>query len=244
MNNIDKILVFDVWGDYAHFRKPYTTTSPLTYPFPPRTAICGLIGAIIGLSKENNEYLKYFSKQDAFIGIKLLMPIKKTRIAQNLIKTADSGMFPIKTRTQIKYELIKDPKYRIYFYHTNNQREIYTELKNKLEEHKSCYTPCLGLSEHIANFQYIDEYSVESLINNFQECVEISTIMPKSLIKIDNFEDGEYFSCVVPNEMQTDRSVTEYLEVIFERNCKPIKVLTNSYFKVIGTNTNENIMFL
>lgn len=52
---MDKMLVFDVWGDYAHFRRFYTTTSPLSFPIPPRTALCGLIGAIIGLEKEGND---------------------------------------------------------------------------------------------------------------------------------------------------------------------------------------------
>ncbi|MFB3896899.1 MAG: CRISPR-associated protein Cas5, partial [bacterium] len=30
-----KILVFDIWGDLGHFRKFYTTTSPLSFSFPP-----------------------------------------------------------------------------------------------------------------------------------------------------------------------------------------------------------------
>jgi len=44
-----KVLVFDVSSDYAHFRQPYSTTSSLTYAIPPRTAIFGLIGAILGI---------------------------------------------------------------------------------------------------------------------------------------------------------------------------------------------------
>jgi CRISPR-associated protein Cas5h len=44
-----KVLVFDITSDYAHFRKPYTTTSALTYSVPPRTAIVGLVGNIIGV---------------------------------------------------------------------------------------------------------------------------------------------------------------------------------------------------
>ena len=87
MDTIERLLVFDVWGDYAHFRRFYTTTSPLTFPIPPRTAICGLIGAILGLEKTNNEYLKYFKLKDAFIGLRLLKPVKKTIISENFIHT-------------------------------------------------------------------------------------------------------------------------------------------------------------
>jgi CRISPR-associated protein Cas5h len=56
-----KVLVFDVWGEFGHFRKHYTTTSPLTYSIPPRTAIAGMIAAIEGFGKD--EYLQYFSKE-------------------------------------------------------------------------------------------------------------------------------------------------------------------------------------
>jgi len=52
-----KVLVFDIWGDYGHFRKFYTTTSPLTFSFPPPPTIAGILGAIYGTDKKTNEYL-------------------------------------------------------------------------------------------------------------------------------------------------------------------------------------------
>ena len=72
---VDQVLVFDIWGEYAHFRKYYTTTSPLSYSLPTRTALTGLIGAITGFKKD--EYLKHFTKDQAFIAVRLLKPIKK-----------------------------------------------------------------------------------------------------------------------------------------------------------------------
>ena len=104
MNNV---LVFDVWGEYAHFRKYYTTTSPLTFSIPPRTALCGLIAGIIGLDK--NEYLKHFTKDKADITVRIISPTKKVRIAENLIDTESIRTFnKIKTRTQIRFEFLND----------------------------------------------------------------------------------------------------------------------------------------
>lgn len=54
---MNSILVFDLWGDLGHFKKPYTTTSPLSYAFPPRPTVAGIISAIVGLKKE--EYLRF-----------------------------------------------------------------------------------------------------------------------------------------------------------------------------------------
>ena len=47
-----KCLVFKVRGDYARFRKSYTTTSALTYLLIHPVAVRGLIGAMLGIDRE------------------------------------------------------------------------------------------------------------------------------------------------------------------------------------------------
>lgn len=226
---ITKILVFDIWGDYAHFRRGYTTTSPLTFSIPPRTALCGLIGAILGLEKGNNEYLKHFTLDKARIGLRLFNsnPVKKTITAENLINTKEAegiGMNLIGERTQIRFEFLKDPMYRIYFWHKDN--DLYTKLKINLLEHKSVYTPCLGLSENIANFKFIGEFDI--LLKNPEiEFLQIHSVLPveKVLEKNGinfNFK-GEYFSLRLPVELNQKRIVTKYSDVLFERNGNPIE---------------------
>jgi CRISPR-associated protein Cas5h len=77
-------LVVDVWSDYAHFRKPYTTSSPLTFAFPPRTALAGLVAAIVGLGKE--EYLEHFTRDKASLAVALAHSatgVVKARIPEN-----------------------------------------------------------------------------------------------------------------------------------------------------------------
>jgi CRISPR-associated protein Cas5h len=232
-----KVLVFDVWGEFGHFRKHYTTTSPLTYSVPPRTAIAGMIGAISGLGKD--EYLRYFSKKDANIAVKIGCPIKKTRIAENLIDTKIAPMMSrIKTRTQIRFELLKDVRYRIYFSHSSE--EIYDKLYSMLKEHKSVYTLCLGLSEHIANYEFIGEMEAVSELLDSER--EIHSIIPeKELLKI-NFEEGkEYFSETIPIEMLPDREVTEYGKVFFEKNAQSITANVNNLWRL---ENGEGIVFM
>ena len=79
-----KILVFDIWGEYAHFKKIYATTSALSYVVPPKTSIYGYIGAILGLEKEDNIYLKSFSDKKCLIGISVRSPIVMQRLGINL----------------------------------------------------------------------------------------------------------------------------------------------------------------
>ena len=53
MSSVGKVIVFDIWAPYAYFRKPYTTTTALTFNFIPRSAIEGIIGAILGISYDD-----------------------------------------------------------------------------------------------------------------------------------------------------------------------------------------------
>jgi len=253
--NIRKVLVFDVWGDFAHFRRGYTTTSPLTFSIPPRTSLCGLIGAILGLEKKGNEYLREFTLDKAKIGLKLLNPVKKIRIAENLIHTKDAkgiGMNLITTRAQIRFEFLKDPKYRIYFWHSDNKRdnEIYDQLKKKLTEHKSVYTPCFGLSENIANFNFVGEINVET--KEPKEKILIYSVLPaekvtnKRGINFNFYIEYEYFSLRLPIEMNQKRVITKYSNVLFERNGKPIEAnMKEPYLEICyDDGTKENIVFI
>ncbi|PKP54645.1 MAG: type I-B CRISPR-associated protein Cas5 [Candidatus Altiarchaeales archaeon HGW-Altiarchaeales-3] len=249
---MNKVLVFDVWGDYAHFRRFYTTTSPLSFPIPPRTALCGLIGTIIGLKKEGNDYLKYFSTESAHIALKLLNPIKKTVIAENLIDTKTArgpGMNLITNRTQIRFEFLKDQKYRIYFYCADKEDIVYQKLKHNLQQHKTVYTPCLGLSENIANYKFTGEFEI-NILPYEDDYISIDTVLP--LLKTSKKEgimfesEGEYFSIRMPIELNTERVVTKYGDIIFDRNGRPIKAKLIEAYRTIKfpDGRRENIVFI
>lgn len=232
-----RVLVFEVWGEYGHFRKHYTTTSPLTFSIPSRTALTGLLGAIIGLSKE--EYLGYFGRDKAYLGVRLMNPVKKIRFAENLIDTKKAGsmMNEIKNRTQIQYEFLKDPHFRVYFAH--DDPEVQRAARDLLSAHRSVYTPCLGLSEHIANFGYIGEFEAEE---KHSEAVEIHTAVRSDEIENLVFEPGrQYISEIMPAEMAGNRTVTDYPEVIFERNGNSVLARGVRYWEL---EDGERITFL
>jgi len=237
-----KVLVFDIWGDYGHFKRIYTSTSPLTYDFPPKTTIYGILGCFLGLGKE--EYLKYLNKNTVKVALKIINPIKKTDIAINLINTKNdilkkesikvnkstykiSKVNLIKNRTQIRFELLKNPKYRLYVNISND--DLYLKLKKLLKEHKTIYTPSLGISEFIANFNYVGEYSlIDNNTNINNENNNFTTV--NTLIRRDNIindeinlnHEKEYLFSKIPNEINQDRITTEYVDIFYEKNGEPI----------------------
>ncbi|MCM8807911.1 MAG: type I-B CRISPR-associated protein Cas5b [candidate division WOR-3 bacterium] len=218
----NKFLIFDIFGDYAHFKKYYTTSSPLTFSIPPRTAIIGLISAIIGIDK--NQYLEVMSKTKARVAVRIINPIQKVRMGINLINTKDWYWWPVRTkthepRTQIRFEFLRNPRFRIYFSHS----ELYNNLKEFLQNHKSFYTPYLGISELICDFEFIEESEIEEELEG-EDFIDVHTVVPlEEKFDLEIEEGKSYYKEKIPTEMEPGRAVKEYREVIYEEKGKTIK---------------------
>jgi CRISPR-associated protein Cas5h len=226
-----KALIFDIWGDFAHFKRFYTTSSPLTFSFPPPPTVKGILGAIIGSDK--NDYLKVFSRDRCAIAIQILNPIKKIRFSLNHINTKENFWCPTKkgkheARTQIPCEFVKDPAYRIYVFHKD--KEIFGTLIKNLKAHKTFFTISLGLSELLADFRYIGTVEFEEIKGGE---VEISSILPTNLILegIEFKEGYRYFKERIPVDMDQNRVVRMYEDVLYESQGKKIYARIESFWK-------------
>ena len=235
-----KPLVFDVFGDYGHFRKYYTTSSPLTFSFPPPPTVKGMLGAIAGIDKK--EYLKVFSEENCKVAIRILNPIKKIRLGLNLINTKGNYWIPYKAknheaRTQVKTEFVKDAAYRIYFMHKDN--DLFEDIVEKIKNRRNVYTLSLGLSEMIADYKFIGVYEAEEIENAE---VDILSVLPFQSIVEDKiyFENGKkYFKEKIPAGMNEDRVVLSYEDVLYEVNGQSIKCHVKKCWEVKG----EHVIF-
>lgn len=227
----DKIIAFDIWGDYAYFRRGYTSTSTITYPFPSRTTIAGLISGIVGLEKDS--YHEIFNEENSKIGLRILNPIKKININLNYINTKEGFLLSdIKKnpRVQVQAEFLKDVKYRIFV--SLDDKQLMEELYYNLSEHKSVFTPCLGISECIADFKlaYEDMFDL-TLIS--EKDVYIDSIILKDSSNLIIETEKKYGIVKSPGFMNSERIVNKFLEYYYEENGKPIKI-KNGDFYLIG----------
>lgn len=237
---MESIVVFDIWGDYAHFKKIETTTSPLTYSIPTGTGLSGLIAGMMGYRRDT--YYDQFSRENIVFSMKLMNRVKKVRINQNLINTEYPPYLNLygkdNPRKRIPYEYVRDPKYRIYL--GLKDREVFDGLSENLLEHKTVFTPFLGLSEHIANFEFVGEFDP---FKKEKSDIEIDSILPKDKVDINLNDVDEGMRWVVENipmYMNEDRVVQEYAEAIFDSNGNTIPLENAKYYEV----GDDNVVFL
>ena len=99
------LLVFDLRGSIAHFRRPDTLGTHATYPFIPRTALHGLVGSILGLQS---------LPEPPRCGIRLLGPVRTVAHEMSMLgKGWMVGGSDFNRPTAI--ELVVKPHYRIYY---------------------------------------------------------------------------------------------------------------------------------
>lgn len=224
-----KILCFELFGDYAQFRKFFTNMSPLSFSIPPKTVLMGIIGAILGVDKAVNP--EYFTPQDSFLALRLMCPVKKTRIAHNYLKvTSLKHLYDFKEHKPTNVEFLKDVRYRLYF--SCQDEDKYLQLKSRLQKHHSHYTIALGISGCLANYDYLGEYELVPM--KAQTNTLLHSVIPTTCIEeliIDKPLNLQ--KVVLPTFMNNQREVQSYDEVLFEQNGQPINIkIKDAYFKV------------
>jgi CRISPR-associated protein Cas5h len=126
------ILIFDIRSPLAHFRRPDTLATHVSYPFLTRTALRGLVGAILGVTE---------LPADVRAGLRLLTPVRT--VAQELSlhgKTWEAGSGRSDSfHRPTSIELVVKPHYRIYY-----SGPFADELRSRLEARQSQFHTYLG----------------------------------------------------------------------------------------------------
>lgn len=219
-----KCLVFKVRGDYARFRKSYTTTSALTYLLIHPVAVRGLIGAMLGIDRE----MLYEKTKDIEVSIQVINQVRKDMQSFNLVNMkANDKIF----RFPSNVEFLRNVEYRIFI---KTDDKILYEIDNCIKKGEYIFTPYLGSSEHIAKIEYEGIYNCEKL--NMGNHKVISAI-PLNKNKID-FGDSDILLMTdnIPTKRDINREYIEYKKVIFATNENTINVETENCYKVGGYN--------
>ena len=249
-----KVIVFDIKGEMAHFRAYYTNASSISYGFPPRTVIEGIIGAILGF--ERDSYYDTFSPEKCRISVSIKTSFRKFIQSVNYVRTKpDEDNFNkfenaidsilkknIKTypiSLEIVLPLNDILRYRIYF-HTKNEA-LYNSLKNKLENGKTFFSVYLGITEFLADIDFIGDFEIK----NPDKSKGIISVIPDEFF--ENLEFKENISLILEKMpvhftlVNGFRKIKRVKKYIYEKNCKEIPL--KDYRGVYSVN-NENIVWM
>lgn len=135
------VISFRLSGEFASFRDPSVTSNQLVYLIPSKTAVVGIIGAILGVQRGHDfeksyssSYLELFRKTQ--IGIELLSEPNKFTFFTNHRSLKEDKTKPYKT------EVLVSPSYSVYVRIEDEQ--TLGLLFNALRNNSFVYPPYLG----------------------------------------------------------------------------------------------------
>ncbi|GHS94860.1 type I-B CRISPR-associated protein Cas5 [Synergistales bacterium] len=203
-------VAFDCSSDIAMFRKPYTTTSSMSFAFPPPTAIAGLVGSIVGLDNRasqdasNAAYWKAF--KGTMVAVAIRNPVRWFRAAVNFWNVKNPQNSP---HIQVKHQFLARPKYRIFI-----KNGIESRLREKLEQNSFIYTPFLGVAYALADVYYLGHF--EDLPISPSEEISVNTVLPlEDDVSLDIAASGKVLKEVVPFKFGEDRTLIDSMTVLY-----------------------------
>lgn len=209
----------------------------------PPTAVYGLLGAILGLSREDNQYILEINSHTTKIAIQVLNPVKKVHIGINHLNTKNHFWAPKVSkgaRTQIRTEFLKGVGFRVYV--QMHSERLFTQLVEMVRSHQNVYTICLGLSELLADFTF---HNVQKgTLRTNPEWITTQTVIPISLIQEQkiSIEAGLQISKEKqPINMNNNREVLQYESLLFDSSGNPITAVIREYVEL--AETGEKIVF-
>ncbi len=176
------VVVFELRGTVAHFRRPDTLGTHATYPFIPRTSLRGMLASILGLQELPTE---------GRAGVRLLRPVRT--VAQELSmhgKTWEAASGPPSSfHRPTSIELVIEPHYRLFY-----TGPLLDELDARLRERRSHYHTYLGSAFCLTFPQWTRRNDgCEPLLPTPGTPIRCATVVPSSAVaRLDPEEGQEY----------------------------------------------------
>lgn len=151
---------FRVEGNWGHFKKPETNNNPLTHDLITKTAVIGLIGAVLGIERQEMKALFPRLSDNLLYGVQLLNNVKKVSWGF----TSRTAINPTQPGSPKYFEFLKNPQFKITLAlkDTQSQNEFEHFLAS-VKNNESVYTPVLGWHNCPANLRFESDGKLSEL---------------------------------------------------------------------------------
>lgn len=251
-----KFLIIDLKGKFGSFKKFYSNSSVLTYFFPPRTTITGILAGILGREKES--YHEEFCNENINIAVSIRNQLKKNIHKINYLKVESlndlNGSNKNSARTQVPFEMLSAANsndlvvYRLYLKCNDS---LYGELLSKLTNNFQTFPVYLGKAGLTASAELIADNEIISVKKEeSSDFINISTVVPKSgnLIADINFNNIDLINIYeekMPLEFEVnERRLKSSMSFVFANGENLCLKLRKEHYNISYNGYKENIYFM
>ena len=181
-----KAIQLEIKGNWAQFRKAETNNNPLSHDLITKTALVGLIGAVIG--KERKEMKPLFPKLCEGL-------LYAVRINNEVIK--QSWGFTLRSvshcwdKSPKQMEFLKHPSYTVIVALKNDDCQTeFNQFCDFCKENKACFTPVLGLHNCPAEIEFIESGEVVEKDGEFETLGFLTDDYEPQMEDLTNFRIG------------------------------------------------------
>lgn len=175
-----RVVAFRYRGKYGHFLRAEASANGITYPYPPRTALLGVVGAILGLAKDEPQ-VRLADAQLAVGGEPPQRFWHKTNVRKDppaplpfTVRSRDKGTSKEQRNFRFPQEWLWRPEYRVW---AQLPDHVHIEFVSRLRERRWYFTPSLGLACLLADLEFMDEAEAEPLPEDVHF---LSTVTPQA----------------------------------------------------------------
>jgi len=239
---MNRLISFKIRGRFGHFLRAEAGASALSYPVPPRTAIMGMIGAVLGLEKDQPQQVlepmsvalsgeipmthwhkaKFRKDPPEAIPSKVL----RTQKAEKTTKPEQA--------TLIGQEWLIDPAYCVW---VSLPAGYSDDFEQRLVQRRWYYQPCLGISEMMADLEYLETVDSQLLPSG---SYDVASIIRQREAELDTYgisDAGTELAVQLlrmPRVVTTDR-VFAHESYFIEKKGRPIRVRTDCAYAAGGS---------
>lgn len=148
-------------GPWGHFRRPETNRTPLTHDFITKTALIGMMGAVLGIERGEMRDLFPQLSEDLLYCVRLRGAIKKethgfvVRSAKYPGRAKVSGKRKV---TRRRYEFLRDPKFQVAVaLRQERSAPYFDKFQDYIAQGKAHFDPVLGWHNCPAKLKLLSE---------------------------------------------------------------------------------------
>lgn len=237
-----KGIIFDIKGEFAHFRKFYTNSSSLSYTVPPRTTLMGMIAGIMG--EERDTYYQSYASDKLHISVQKNNPTRSMFQTLNYIKATSVGELAAPSmHTQIPFEVLRGKEDKVSFrvYVASEDTGFINILEQRFKTESYVYPPSLGTVFFQADICFKGSDLFEKVVSNKK--VVISSVIPASSIEKLDFEACSIVREKMPRDFGKNREIIAAVSYLIEANGAELNVvLKENYY--CAKQSNLCLMFM